>query len=161
MKNGCGIHYEPANLPAQPFALPTIPLSESISSNMASRRELIFNPSNNGLSYRHKGDTLECRDDYRAAPLPSFHLWTDRLHIYFEKSPSSDQGHTVFVSKKLLKHGQKRDATFIRTVTLSQLGFGVVMKRLSGRLGVLYVLCPKYGGGSGGEAEKESFGDED
>jgi hypothetical protein len=98
---------------------------------------VVFDPSVNGLSVR-SGDAMKGLR-YIKADLPPFNFWSDSLHIYFRKS--SNPKLQVKVLKKKLPDSS--DDTFIRTIKLGQLGFRVKLRRLTGRLDVIYVLSPE------------------
>jgi hypothetical protein len=85
--------------------------------------------------------------DYIKAELPPFHWWSDRLHIYFERRPSTDssahrQPHVVVVKDKI-KEPSHRDVTLIRIVKLTQLGIGIRVRRMFGQIKSIYVLSPR------------------
>jgi hypothetical protein len=106
---------------------------------------LVFSPSDNGLTVRQRRSMKDT--DYIKADLPSFHWWSDRVHIYFEKRSSSDpslngQPQVVVVTDEIQASSQ-RDVTLIRTVKLTQLGFGIRLRRMFGQIKVIYVLSPR------------------
>jgi len=105
---------------------------------------LVFSLLDNGLTVRQLRGMKET--DYIKATLPSFQWWSDRLHIYFEKRTSSnlsEDGRPQFIVQSQLEDNATRDATFIQTIRLGQLGFRIKLRRLFGQLQTLYVLYPR------------------
>lgn len=101
---------------------------------------VVFDPSVNGLSVR-SGDSMKGLR-YITADLLPFNWWSDSLHIYFCKSsnPKLTAPQVKVLKKKL---PDSSDDTFIRTIKLGQLGFRVKLRRITGRLNVIYVLSPE------------------
>jgi hypothetical protein len=106
---------------------------------------LVFSPSDNRLTVRQRRSMKDT--DYLRADLPPFHWWSDRIHIYFEKTSSPDASSKgqpqVVVVKDEIEESSKRDVTLIRTVKLTQLGFGISLRRIFGQIKVIYVLSPR------------------
>lgn len=87
--------------------------------------------------------------DYIVAELPSYHWWSDRLHIYYEKrinsnsTSSSEYGRPrVVIEKRLLPGNSQRDVTFHRSIRLGDLGWGIRARRILGQIKVIYVESP-------------------
>jgi hypothetical protein len=101
---------------------------------------VVFDPSVSGLSIRSRDSMKGLR--YITADLQPFNWWSDSLHIYFCKSsnPKLTAPQVKVLKKKL---PDSSDDTFIRTIKLGQLGFRVKLRRITGRLNVIYVLSPE------------------
>lgn len=122
---------------------------------------VVYSASDNGLTVRQrrsmKGTVLHhsntgianssLDEDYIQAELPPFHWWSDRLHIYFERRPSSDSSvhdnPQVVVVKDEIPESSKRDVKLIRTVRLTQLGIRIRVRRMFGQIKFIYVLSPR------------------
>jgi hypothetical protein len=82
--------------------------------------------------------------DYIQAELPSFHWWSDRLHIYFERPSDSSlsENPQVVVVKDEIEESSGRDVNLIRTVRLAKLGIRIRVRRMLGQIKFIYVLSP-------------------
>ncbi|PMD63411.1 uncharacterized protein K444DRAFT_336057 [Hyaloscypha bicolor E] len=106
---------------------------------------VVYSASDNELTVRQRRSMKD--EDYIQAELPPFHWWSDRLHIYFERRPSSDSSvhdnPQVVVVKDEIPESSIRDVKLIRTVRLTQLGIRIRVRRMLGQIKFIYVLSPR------------------
>jgi len=90
---------------------------------------------------RRLNDPLDLH--YIEADLPSYHLWNDCLHIYFDKiqneKPDTNGRPEVIVLKQKLDNCVAQNRTFVRTVVLGKLGVGIRFRRITGQINSIWV----------------------
>jgi hypothetical protein len=113
---------------------------------------VVYSASDNELMVRQRRSMKDT--DYIRADLPSFHWWSDRLHIYFER-PSDSSEHEnlqVIVVKDEFDEFSGRDVKLHRTVRLAKLGIRIRVRRMLGQIKFIYVLSPRAKATHVGEA---------
>jgi len=111
-----------------------------------SPEDLMGNDSNSVYT-SHKANIFQ-DSNYIKVELPTFHFWSDTLHIYFDKSVGATvlskykTQSRVRIYKKKLDDALAGDLMFVRTIKLGRLGMGIKARRIFRKLNFIYILLP-------------------